>query len=602
MRSLSQLNTRGQTTLNYTDNRAAQVIFDRTIPTNQSLTTAVGQSHILQPGIEINEIIQPNVVNVYYEIDVSSVPGATVTWTSPPGTVVITNPSTGKYRASNIDSAADWQAVKAPTINIPALWEDNFTYTATIYYEPGLTKSWNNSVAVTVTAFINSLSLFTASLTGVANNPASINSEFNLNAQNTRVKLMASNMSANGGVMAVVARNIGPITVNVSSSFSFTGTLTGLQKLQPTNISSTAAASVPGRRIRYHSASLSSLFSSSTTLLNKIPNPTTSPAFGKHLAVNSSYYAISGGTNSSNTSLRINLYNLSNNSYVRSLTPTSMIYNDLDLGSLKMSNTYTAVGASVQSGSFIAGTVRVYNNSTGSLVSTINNPTSTVGEGFGQVISMNDSYVAVCSYLYDAPGSTNTGIVYVFSTTTGSLVRTINCPYTPAPSNERWGFTMDISGDRLLLMGNAGTMYVYSLTSGSQLYTVANDIGLFNFKATDSYIIYDNSYTSVKLLDITNGSFIRTMSPPIRGGLYTSLGAISWASDNYFMASDTVYKMSNANRVIELSNPSSAYDPETWGYTEFQTRAGSGSNLIVSFSQKGFPTYDAVDDVWTHKI
>lgn len=167
MNSLTQLNTYGQTQLSYTDDRQAALIFDRATGSNQALTTAVGQTHYVVPGIEITEIIKPDSLNIYYEIDVGSVAGATVYWASLPSGVVYNNLGSGKYRITNIDTLAQWTAIKSPAILIPGTWSTDFSYTASIKYDPSKTKSWTTAVKVTVTAFINAVSTISAKLTGI---------------------------------------------------------------------------------------------------------------------------------------------------------------------------------------------------------------------------------------------------------------------------------------------------------------------------------------------------------------------------------------------------------------------------------------------------
>jgi hypothetical protein len=121
----------------------------------------------LQPCILITDIVKPDLLDIYYEIDVGTVSGATVTWASLPSGVTLVNLGSGKYRITNIDTVAQWTAVRNPTVNIPSGWQTNFTYTAGIYYEPSKSKVWTNSVAVTVRAQITSTASLTGSITGI---------------------------------------------------------------------------------------------------------------------------------------------------------------------------------------------------------------------------------------------------------------------------------------------------------------------------------------------------------------------------------------------------------------------------------------------------
>lgn len=157
MQSLSDLNGYGQTALDYTDVRLPAVIFDRVTPLDQNIFVAQGSEHQVPAGINIVEIIDPVVMDVYYEIDISSMPGATFAWATVPAGCVATEPSAGVYRMSNIQTAEQWILVRNPTIDI-VLLQDDFTYTATIGYGTSDTKTWSVNAVISVIATLNSVS------------------------------------------------------------------------------------------------------------------------------------------------------------------------------------------------------------------------------------------------------------------------------------------------------------------------------------------------------------------------------------------------------------------------------------------------------------
>lgn len=167
MNSLSDLNVYSQTSLNYTDNRSPQVIFDRANPDNQSYSIAAGEAHSIPLGIDIIDIVHPEVENVYYRIDVSSVSGASVTWPLIPDGCSVTNPTTGVYVLSYINTKEVWDQVKQPTINVPSGYSTNFTYTPSIKYEPSKTKSWTVSITVTVKAVLVANTALSISVQGI---------------------------------------------------------------------------------------------------------------------------------------------------------------------------------------------------------------------------------------------------------------------------------------------------------------------------------------------------------------------------------------------------------------------------------------------------
>lgn len=155
MNSLSQLNTFSATTLDVTDLRGSKVIFNRKSPldaVDQVLTITTTTTQI-DPGIEIEEIINYQTANVRYVVTIVPGPvtplvGSTITWASLPAGVVLTQGG-GVYTISNIHTLAQWAAIKSFNWNLPAnatsypLW---YLSVQVIYYDSKLgtdvDKSW----------------------------------------------------------------------------------------------------------------------------------------------------------------------------------------------------------------------------------------------------------------------------------------------------------------------------------------------------------------------------------------------------------------------------------------------------------------------------
>ena len=154
MNSLHTLNERGAEQASYTDNRSDGPIFSRTNTTNRTKTIEQNDDHAAVVGINVLDVVNPSAVNLYYEIDVSSLSGTTVTWSTVPTGCVVSNPSTGVYRITGIDNGSIWKQVRSPTIDIPASFTGTFVYTSTLHYtDPTLgtaeSKSWTVTVTVT---------------------------------------------------------------------------------------------------------------------------------------------------------------------------------------------------------------------------------------------------------------------------------------------------------------------------------------------------------------------------------------------------------------------------------------------------------------------
>ena len=149
--SFTALNTFGNQTLTFTDNRPANVLFDW--PTARDInTTVLSGTFTAQRQINIVEIIQPATANVEYHIDVSAVSGTTVNWSTLPSGVSVSSVA-GVYIVQGIDSVDDWTAVAAPTITTPVTFNGSFIYTSSIKYttpQGRQSKSWNVGTFVPV--------------------------------------------------------------------------------------------------------------------------------------------------------------------------------------------------------------------------------------------------------------------------------------------------------------------------------------------------------------------------------------------------------------------------------------------------------------------
>lgn len=183
MNSLTELNAYvNDLTLEYTDQRLANVTFDRVSAVNQSQIVDEGFTFLPKLGIEITEVINSAVSQPYYQIDISNLTGATLTWPTLPSGVTATTPSTGVYRVSGIGSKEEWDQIKQPTISLPSNFNGLYTYSSVIGYfnaaDGNLTQSWTTSL------FINDITFLTtpieqiysvSSTTDISNTPQIVN-------------------------------------------------------------------------------------------------------------------------------------------------------------------------------------------------------------------------------------------------------------------------------------------------------------------------------------------------------------------------------------------------------------------------------------------
>lgn len=178
MNSLTELNNYvSGLSLEYTDIRNPEVYFDLLNPVNQTQSVDQGFSVEAAVGINIIEVVNPDLAAVYYIVDISNITDATLTWDTLPSGVTATTPSAGVYRLDGIDSAFNWDNLKSPTITTAGDVSGVFTYTSTIGYysqrDGNETKTWTTTITVNDITFLTTPSEFvydlesTNDLTGV---------------------------------------------------------------------------------------------------------------------------------------------------------------------------------------------------------------------------------------------------------------------------------------------------------------------------------------------------------------------------------------------------------------------------------------------------
>lgn len=159
------LNQTGNSTFNYTQkkNGFTQVTQNGILlngpwiavypknPTLQTVSGIEGGVLTLTPGTNIIATNSPPSA-ASYTVNVSSIPGATVNWTTVPSGTTVTNPSAGIYTISGIDTVAKWNTVKSPQVRLPNAFFGSATFTSTLSYPmpTGTTsRSWNTNATIT---------------------------------------------------------------------------------------------------------------------------------------------------------------------------------------------------------------------------------------------------------------------------------------------------------------------------------------------------------------------------------------------------------------------------------------------------------------------
>jgi len=130
---------------------------------------------------------------------------------------------------------------------------------------------------------------------------------------------------------------------------------------------------------------------------------------------------------------------------------------------------------------------------------TINNPNAygTVdGDRFGYAVSAFGNYYAVSAYGEGEDGYTNSGKVYIFNSTTGALVYTLNDPNAyGTPSGDRFGASVALSDTHCIVGAtleddsgglNSGKAYIFDLATGNLARTLDN-LNSFGTSAGDGF-------------------------------------------------------------------------------------------------------------------
>jgi hypothetical protein len=179
------------------------------------------------------------------------------------------------------------------------------------------------------------------------------------------------------------------------------------------------------------------------------------------------------------------------------------VLNDNFGNSAAISNLYAIVGAATEddAGGTSSGKAYIYSTTTGSLLYTLNNPNpfgTSASDNFGYAVAISNSYAIVGAYQEDDAGGTSSGKAYIYSTTTGSLLYTLNNPNPFGTSaSDQFGVAVGISESYAIVGAyqedeaaglSSGKAYIYSTTTGSLLYTLDNP-NAFDTVVSDQFSI-----------------------------------------------------------------------------------------------------------------
>ncbi|TBR07224.1 MAG: hypothetical protein EPO62_08815, partial [Candidatus Nitrosotenuis sp.] len=171
------------------------------------------------------------------------------------------------------------------------------------------------------------------------------------------------------------------------------------------------------------------------------------------------------------------LFDATTGALLHTLNNPTPVLNDVFGYSVSLSGNGALIGAyGDDTGAENAGSAYLFDATTGALLRTFNNPTPVQNDSMGFSVSYSGNNVLLGAPLDDT-GFQNAGTVYLFDATTGALLRTFNNP-TPA-SNDYFGYSVSISGNSILIGAyqddagatDAGSAYLFDATTGALLRT-----------------------------------------------------------------------------------------------------------------------------------
>jgi hypothetical protein len=222
-----------------------------------------------------------------------------------------------------------------------------------------------------------------------------------------------------------------------------------------------------------------------------------------------------------------------NATYIFEATTGALVHNLSSTGSSlrgissAISPTYAAT-SSLSYGNIDA-YVDVHSVVTGNKLYTLTNPdivptggSATFDDHYGSGLSISDSYLVVGAYQEEgAGGTTGSGAVYVYDTPTGTLLHTLT-PTSPINSGN-YGSYVSVDGDYIAVgSNNMNTVFIYSASTGSLLRTIAAPSGGAAFgrsvSVNGNYLLVGQPHSSsfagsAFLFNITDGSLLHTIVP-----------------------------------------------------------------------------------------
>lgn len=437
MRSLQYLNNVSSNLVNFTDNRSADVIFDR-FPKDYQYTFTQS-SFSLYVATEIIEIIDPANVNLRYKINISG--DVDLDFGPLPNGVGVSE-SGSVYTVYGIDSISDWDAVKSPTVTLDPNYFGDVNYTVTFIYDTPAQA--NITLGYDVNTFVPQADLqatSTISCSSTVQYDSSIDMPviFNINSEIIPTIQIRATIRCQSTVAYIspAADILSESTIS-SSGTNYRGFLTRIDV--PTNISENSGKAIDVKEDKLFVAEDTSTYGTPNyvTYIYDLPAGTVSDSIQSSFDLNDPYSVaysnhIDGSDSTEFVSVAFGFPGSSgsNEVYYKDLGDTSWTKSTASTGdsrtaAVDSTNNYLLVPLVLDTSvnSSLAFVYSLDINHTLTLEHNITDPTGGAGDGdIGKLSDISDDYFVIAG--------TTSADIYIYDTATGNADHTFTPSFNP---------------------------------------------------------------------------------------------------------------------------------------------------------------------------
>ena len=282
--------------------------------------------------------------------------------------------------------------------------------------------------------------------------------------------------------------------------------------------------------------------------------------------------------------------------------------------SVAISGDYAAVSSWYYNSN--SGRVYIYDVDTGNLIHTLDNPNpynTTSNDSFGYSVSIDGDVLAISAYREDdaASGTSDGGIVYIYSVSTGQLIHTILNPNAYGSTGlDYFGLTVLVRGNYVIVrasedsatISNMGRVYVFNATTAELIYSLIPPtgqqaaemqfgLGMDADASSDRLVISNFSTKTLHVYELSTGTLIRTLNKPSNVATSNTFGR-ALSVDGYTIAvADTSSSTAAAVWIMSTEVDIPANPVMRDGFFDLYTQVGStafySGYLVQYLSMKG---------------